>query len=611
MAVRSKRPASPVSLQDLPGLGPVRIQALSRLGVCSVLDLLWHLPRRYEDLQPWGGQQPGWAVVQGRISQVRLIGRRLEADVQAGGQMVRLTFFHKPYLARKLAGSDTAAWWGQIRRLGQLWAMTEPEEIDASQLEWGLRPVYPIGQGLSQPVMRRAIRAALASAPAAEAPWLHQVHCPLSLAEAEEGRRQLAEREAGAIARAIRAALPPVGGHPLPPPTTDAPPFALRLDQVRALAEIRSDLARPRAMRRLLLGEVGSGKTAVALLAARGPLEAGWNVVLLVPTEALAAQHLDAAERLCGDLARPVALSGERRAALPGRGPHLLVATTAAFGQEAALEPLGLVIVDEEQRFGVEQRQRLLARAPSPHYLSLTATPIPRTLAQAISGQMGMSVLGNPYGQLPPVRLIGQAARPTLYDRARQLVQAGGQVLVVCPRRATAGRRGLPAAEELAMGLARRWPDLPMHLITGRTPLAELSDRLRRLAVGEAGLVVGTSVLEVGLDLPAATLVVVEGADAFGLAQLHQMRGRVGRRGQAAEAVWIDSGLDAEASARLRRAAAATTGEEVARLDLELRGCGLLEGVLQHGFPALRALRLPEEMALLSVACRDLSAAGN
>ncbi len=611
MTAGRDRPAPPASLQDLPGLGPVRIEALSRLGVRCVLDLLWHLPRRYEDLQPWDGQRPGWAVVQGRTGQVRLIGRRLEAELSAAGRSVRLTFFHKPYLARKLAGSGTVAWWGQIRRLGQLWVMTEPEQIDPGQLEWGLRPIYAIGQGLSQVVMRRAIKAALASAPAAEAPWLRQVHCPLSLADAEAGRRHLAEREAGAIARAIRAAMPPVRGHPQPPPRTDPAPFALRPDQVRALAEIRSDLARPRAMRRLLLGEVGSGKTAVALLAARGPLQAGWNVVLLVPTEALAAQHLEAGRRLCGDLARLLAVAGEQRPVLPGRDPRLLVATTAAFRQEAALEPLGLVIVDEEQRFGVEQRQRLLAKDPSPHYLSLTATPIPRTLAQAISGHMGMSVLGNPYGQLPPVRLAGQAGRRQLYHQARQLVQAGGQVLVICPRRATEGRPGLPAAERLAMGIARQWPELPLHLITGHTPLAELSDRLSRLAGGEAGLVVGTSVLEVGLDLPAASLVVVEGADAFGLAQLHQMRGRVGRRGQAAEAVWVDSGLDAEASARLRRAAAATTGEEVARLDLELRGCGLLEGVLQHGFPALKALRLPEEMALLTRACSDLSAAGN
>lgn len=602
---------SPGALTDLPGLGSVRVGALARLGVECPHDLLWHLPRRYEDLRPWDGRSAGWAVVEGETGAVRQVGPRQEAELAAMGETVRLVFFHKPYLTRRLGGARSMAWWGELRQLGAGWVMTEPEPIGAGKVEWGLRPVYALGQGLSQKVVRRAIRAAMPAALAEEAPWMHQVHRPLSLAAAEEARRRLAEIEATRVARAAEAALPPISGKPVPAPKSDPAPFRLRADQMQALAEIRSDLARPRAMRRLLLGEVGSGKTAVALLTARGVLAAGMNAVMLVPTEALVAQHLEATRALCGDLAGLVALSGGGRHQEGIAGPRLLIATTAAFSEEDVWEPLGLVIVDEEQRFGVAQRQRLLASAPSPHYLSLTATPIPRTLAQMLSRQIGLSVLGNPYGRLPTVRLIDQKGRPRVYRQAVDLVRGGGQVLVICPRRVAAAGPGRPAAEQLAEGVSRHYPDLPLHLITGATPLPELRDRLTRLGTGESALVIGTSVLEVGLDLPEASLVVVEGADVFGLAQLHQMRGRVGRRGQTAEAVWVDSGSDAEASWRLQRAAQCRTGEEVASLDLELRGCGLLQGVLQHGFPALKALRLPDEMALLASAFSTPSAAGN
>ncbi len=608
MPTKSQGPGT--TLASLPGLGPIRLRALAEMEIHALEDLLWHLPRRYEDLRPWDGESLGWAVVRGRVRQARQVGQRLETELEGREGPVRGTFFHKPYLAARLLRQGEVAWWGEVRRIGAAYAMTEPELIDPERLEWGLRPIYAARSGLTQTVLRLAAKAALARTASPHVRWFQMAHCPGTLADAEQGRLQLARIEATTVATAVRAALPPVAGWPLSAPGPDPTPYPLRPDQVRALSEIRADLRRPQAMRRILLGEVGSGKTAVAMLAARGALAAGLNVVMLVPTELLVAQHLAAARVFCGDLGPVLGLTAGRKLEL-ATAPALVVATSAAFAQDLRLRPVGLLIVDEEQRFGVRQRQSLLTGHPSPHLLTLTATPIPRTLAQMVSQQLGVSVLGNPYGRLPAVRVVGRAERSYLYQQAAARVRAGGQVLIVCPRRIQEAVSGGLAADALARKLRQRWPGLPVHLITGAVPMAAVSAMLADLSQGAPALVVGTSVLEVGLDLPAATLVIVEGAGAFGLAQLHQMRGRVGRRGQAAEAVWVDSSGDEDVSSRLRRAAGASTGEQVAALDLELRGCGLLEGVLQHGFPPFRALRLPSEMGLLASAFSAVQAAGN
>ncbi len=597
-------------LATLPGLGPVRLSHLAEMGIRSIDDLLWHLPRRYEEIVPWDGQSEGLAVVQGQIRWTRQIGHRLEAELDGSIGSVRATFFHKPYLATRLRRQDQVAWWGEVRRLGRAWVMTEPELLDPQRLLWGLRPVYPARAGLTQTVLRQALRGALTKTTSPHGGSFRKVHLPVSSAEAEGGRLELAKIEATMMAAAVKAALPVVPGWPIKAPAADPKPYPLRPDQVRSLAEIRADLEGPGAMRRILVGEVGSGKTAVAMLAARGVLAAGLNALMLVPTELLVAQHEAAARPYCTDVGTVSSLTGGKR---PERrsGPELVVATSAALSEEQRLAPLGLVIVDEEQRFGVRQRQAMLGGRPSPHLLSLTATPIPRTLAQMVSQQLGVSLLGNPYGKLAPVRLVGARERPGLYRQAVAEVRSGRQVLVVCPRRVTEGRSGWPAAEGLARSLAQRFPDLPLHLLTGAVPMAEMSAMLASLGQGSPGLVVGTSVLEVGVDLPAASLVIVEGAGAFGLAQLHQMRGRVGRRGQAAEAVWVDESGDPAIGGRLRRAASAESGEKVAELDLELRGCGLLDGVLQHGFAPVRALRLPDEMDLLAAAFASAERAGD
>lgn len=248
----------------------------------------------------------------------------------------------------------------------------------------------------------------------------------------------------------------------------------------------------------------------------------------------------------------------------------------------------------------MKQREALLGGSPSPHLLTLSATPIPRSLAHALAGNLSVSSLAPREGSLAEVEIAPPSRRRRAYLHALRACREGGQAIIVCPRIREGYAQRTPPAEGLAEALRQAYPSVPVTLVTGETDGADLEAALRPFREGRPGFLVGTSVLEVGLDLPGARVLVVEGAASFGLSQLHQMRGRVGRRGGAAKAYWIADGEDPRAAERLAAAARARRGEDVALLDLEVRGPGLLEGWLQHGFPPLRALTLPEDLPLLT-----------
>lgn len=591
-------------ITELPGVGEARAGLFERLGIRTTEDLLWHLPRRYEWLLPWDGSSEGEWVATGRLGKVRLLpGRRVEAELLTGDVRIRLQFYGKPYLARSLRTGAERSVFGRVERASDGYQIIEPEFLSGFDGPL-LRPVYPLTEGLGGKVLSSSVMAALKRDPAhplRASFW--KIHRPQNDAEAEAGRQELKAVEASSVARAVADALSPREARPFPPEGALAVrttlPFELRPDQVTALRDVLEDMARPLAMRRVLLGEVGSGKTVVSLLAASAVLEGGANVLFLCPTALLLGQHLETARQVLGDRFSVVPVgAGHGRPPDSLDRPALVIGTTAALGRPELLDPLGLVIVDEEQRFGVRQREGLLEGTPSRHLLTLSATPIPRTMAQALASRLGVSTLGHPYGGLAPVEILETGKRKTAYQAAYRACREGGQAIVICPRLREGDAKKTPPAEGLYAALKASYPSLPMALITGETEGRAVEEILSPFREGRPGLLVGTSVLEVGLDLPRGEVLIVEGAQAFGLAQLHQMRGRVGRRGQSAQAYWICDG-DQVARDRLGRAARAKGGEEVAELDLAERGPGLLEGLLQHGFPPTRALQFPTDLPLV------------
>lgn len=591
-----------MELPSLPGVGPKRAAALARMGLVTTEDVAWHLPRRYETLCPWDGESEGPFAVEGVIADVRRIAKgRVEAVLAGRHGRLPARFYGRPLAAVARALGRPSVWYGVIRRQGGAFRIDSPEPVPAVAVGT-IRAVYPLGAGISQGVMRQVVGRSLdAMGGHPLAPAFRGVHRPVELAEAAAALRELKRVEARSLARSLadsRQGLPGKSyGAPLKRLATVS--FTLRDDQATALCEIAADLAAGTAMRRLLVGEVGSGKTIVALLAAERVLAAGDGAVFLCPTALLVHQHAAGARRLFGDSVPVLTAAGATRPAALPDGPFLLVGTTGVLEVPGLAGRIGLVIVDEEQRFGVRQREALVASGTSPHLLTLSATPIPRSLAGALTGLLAISHLAPRQEELARVEVIPPKARRRAYLAAFEAYRRGRQAIVICARREEGDAMKVPPAEGLAASLRRAYPSVPIAVVTGGPGRDEQAAKLAPFHAGQPGWLVGTSILEVGLDLPKADVLVVEGAQAFGLAQLHQMRGRVGRHAGGAVAYWVADAGDADAMERLTRAAAASSGEEVALLDLAVRGPGLLEGWLQHGFPPLHALTFPEDLPLL------------
>ena len=393
------------------------------------------------------------------------------------------------------------------------------------------------------------------------------------------------------------------------------PPFPLTGAQERVMAEILADLSGPHPMLRLLQGDVGSGKTIVAALALAAALESGYQGAFMAPTELLAEQHYASLARLLGDRYRIVLLTGStaesrrRREELASGEARLAVGTHALFQEAVGFQRLGLAVIDEQHRFGVEQRDLLRRKGERPDVLVMTATPIPRSLALTAYGDLPVSTLD----ELPPGRtpvrteVVPAGRRRQVYGRLRAAVEAGERAYVVAPLIEESGRpRGDAAASlaEVEERVRQALEGFPVATVHGRMPAAERERALRAFAAGAVRALVATTVIEVGLDVPEATWMVIESAERFGLAQLHQLRGRVGRGRTQATCVAIHGRLSAAARERLAVFAATTDGFEIAERDLALRGPGDLLGTRQAGLPALKVARLPEDWDWL-VRARD------
>jgi ATP-dependent DNA helicase RecG len=632
-----------VPVDTLPGVGPTAKRRLARLGLRTVGDLLAHRPRRYEQPVPerrigelFGDEE---AVIEGRVrkASARRRGRLhiLTAHVTDETGEIRATWFNQPWLEAKLVAGTSVRLRGRQNRFG---FAVESYDLGESHDTADFAPVYPASEELSQKQLRALVEAALVYARAGGDPLsstlrsedqlplrgdaLVALHRPASLDEAEAGRRRLAFDELMVLQLALarRAAeRETLVAAALGPPAElvaryrDVLPFSLTDAQEQAIAEIDRDLARTVPMQRLLQGDVGSGKTVVALYALLRAAEARRQGALMAPTEVLAEQHFLTVEPICAQLGVRVALLTSALAAkehafvrqLAASGDaQILVGTHALIQKEVTFRDLAAAVVDEQHRFGVEQRSAL-AEGRSPHVLHMTATPIPRTLALTVYGDLAVSEISAPPANRRPVitRWIPEERASEAYTRLTRVLREGRQAYVVCPlieaSETTIARAAEDEAERLRGGELSGFRVGCLH---GRLRPGDRREVMAQFKRGELDVLVATTVIEVGVDVPNATIMIVQEADRFGLAQLHQLRGRVGRGAEQSYCLLVSRAkeeLTDTARERLEAMVETTDGFELAERDLEIRGEGQLLGARQSGLSDLRFTKLRQDQALL------------
>jgi ATP-dependent DNA helicase RecG len=631
-----------LDLASLPGVAATTQRKLGKLGLATVRDVLEHRPRRYEaaaDEVPIAELREGdEVVVTGRVLNVEkrpMRGRRrtrIVARVADETATVSVTWFNQPWLADRLKPGTEVRLRGKLGRWG-----FEPRSYDIgdARATADFAPVYPAAEEIAAATVRRVVDAALPLAVHVPDPLpaelrereglalkrdaLAAVHRPRDLDEAETGRRRLAFEELlvlqVGIARRVaerERTLAPGLGEPgdLIRRYREVLPFALTPYQEQAIREIDGDLARTAPMQRLLQGDVGSGKTVVALYALLRAVENGRQGALMAPTETLAEQHFLTIADLCLELGVSCALltsssrKREREAAL---GADVVVGTHALIQEGIELRDLAVAVVDEQHRFGVEQRAAL-AGGRAPHVLHMTATPIPRTLTLTVYGDLAVSEIAKPPASRKPVitSWITEERASEAYTRLTRLLREGRQAYVVCPLIEASETSLARAAEEEAERLRRtELHEFRVGCLHGRLKAAERRDLMARFNARELDVLVATTVIEVGVDVPNATVMIVQEADRFGLAQLHQLRGRVGRGAEQSYCLLVSRAkeeLTESAHARLRALVDTTDGFELAEVDLELRGGGALLGTRQSGLSDLHFAHLRRDRDLLEQA---------
>ena len=612
-------------------------------------DLLEHRPRRYEPAVPrraiadlLAEEEVAIAGEVRRVS-VRRPSRRLaivRAVVDDGTDSIPAIWFNQQWLADKLRPGTHVRLRGQLRR--NEFAVRSYDLNGVSETA-DYAPVYPASEEVSGKKLRELVRAALPQAadyvdplPAGlkattglplrrDAFWA--LHRPRSLEDAEVARGRLAFDELLTLqlglarhGRERETARAPQLGPPgeLVGRYLAELPFRLTVHQQRAIAEIDAELARGVPMQRLLQGDVGSGKTIVALYALLRAVEAGHQGALMAPTETLAEQHFLTLEERCGPLgvrcvlltsALPAREHRRARAAIASGEAQIAVGTHALIQREVDFRSLAVAVVDEQHRFGVHQRQALV-EGRSPHTLHMTATPIPRTLALTVYGDLAVSEIAHPPANRKRVvtSWVTQERSAEAYRRLRRHLEAGRQAYVVCPLVSESLQSEARAAEQEAERLARaELRGLRVACLHGKLPPAERRELMARFKERELDVLVATTVIEVGVDVPNATIMIVQEADRFGLAQLHQLRGRVGRGEHQSACLLVTRAkeeLTETARARLEALVASSDGFELAELDLELRGEGELLGARQAGVSDLKFTRLRADRALLEQARR-------
>jgi ATP-dependent DNA helicase RecG len=648
------------TLGELPGIGPQRAKLLTKLGLATIEDaLVRHLPLRHEDrsqIIPLGRVTVGEArtcagTIAGISPPPRGRGRMpLVVMIRDASGFLNCVWFNQPYLSRVLKRGQRLIVHGKVQPYGrgplqmlvkdyELVEDGEDEPLHAGRLV----PVYALTEGLTQRPLRRLmkrltdgwaarledplperVRAARGLVPLSQA--IGAAHFPESEAEQaaarrrlvfddffllevglairrqREGRRRgLAMNPAGGLVRRLRASLP----------------YTLTAAQERVWGEIRTDMAEPYPMSRLLQGDVGSGKTVVAALAILTAIEAGYQAALMAPTEILAEQHFMTLGRLLEPLgARAVlltsAVKGKARqqaaAAVESGEAGCIIGTHALVQGAVAFKRLGLAVIDEQHRFGVAHRAALRGKGESPDVLVMTATPIPRTLALTLYGDLDVSVLDElPPGRRPIVTVArGGSKRRQIYDFLRAQIGEGRQVYVVCPLVEESEVSDLRAATEMAERLQHEvFAEKRVGLLHGRLGFPDKERVMREFKDGTLDLLVSTTVIEVGIDVPNASVMLIEHAERFGLSQLHQLRGRVGRGPWKSYCILLAGSSSEDARRRIDAMTATNDGFRIAEVDLELRGPGDFFGTRQSGLPEFRVADLLRDSAMLEEARRE------
>ena len=627
----------------LRGVGDGNYPRLRKLGIELVQDLLFHLPRRYEDTSnvlPLRKLVPG--EVQTSQARVRSVtsyrsSRRkmllVTATLEDDGDIAEAVWFNQPFIAKELAEGMEILVSGKVKLGGARLSFQNPkyEVVRATQRHVGrLAAVYPETEKLTSKFLRTLIEQVLPVARSVPdrlpleirerygllsiADALIQVHSPRDLEAAEAGRQRVAFEELFllqvAAERARRRRLSSDGvvipyDAEVARNFSQSLPFKLTDGQRIAAHEILTDMAATGPMNRLLQGDVGSGKTVVAAMAAVMTHHSGFQTAFMAPTEILARQHYATLEKFLGPHGlSPRLLVGStsqkaRKEILDGLisgNDGLIVGTHALIEDDVVLQNLGLVVVDEQHRFGVAQRQKLRLKAKAiPNFLGMTATPIPRSLALTLYGDVNLSELREmPPGRQPvKTEVVEPHRRTAAYEFIRTHIQQGRQAFVICPLIEESDKLGVKAATAEYERLRDEvFPDLRVELLHGRMPARDKEERMARFSNREADILVATSVVEVGVDIPNASIMVIEGAERFGIAQLHQFRGRVGRGADQSYCFLFEGSPDMEASKRLEAVASTQSGFELAELDLKLRGPGDVVGLRQHGLPEMMAADL-------------------
>ncbi|SFD76132.1 ATP-dependent DNA helicase RecG [Sulfitobacter brevis] len=644
-------------LETLEGVGPKTAQLLPHLGVQAPRDLLFTLPysgidrTRRESLE--GVPLPATvtvAVTIGAHRPAQSKGGAYRIHVEDAVSSFQLVYFHArgDYLLRLLPPGSRCVVSGRVEVFDGLAQMVHPDfavdEGDVDDIPL-FEPVYPLTSGITQKLMFKATRAALKRTPPLEE-WIdpaqkaqsgwpdfnaateaaHAPTSPTDLAAVAPARERLAYDEffahqmTLALARAKRRTKkgrPSIGDGHKRKAVLDALPYDPTAAQTRTIAEITQDMASPRRMNRLLQGDVGAGKTLVAFMALLCAVEAGGQGVLMAPTEILARQHLAGLKPLAEQAGVVLeVLTGrdkgaERRAKLAAleRGDiQVLVGTHAVFQADVAFADLRLAVVDEQHRFGVRQRLELGRKGQQADVLVMTATPIPRSLALAQYGDMDVSILDEkPPGRQPiKTALVSTERLEEVIERLRAAIAAGQQCYWVCPLVEESETSDLIAAEDRFKRLRAILGEKAVGLVHGQLPPAEKDAAMQAFQVGETQVLVATTVIEVGVDVPNATIMVVERAETFGLAQLHQLRGRVGR-GQGASTCLLmyQSPMSETGRQRLEVLRESEDGFVIAEMDLKMRGTGDLIGTAQSGMPVFRVADLERQAALMAVAQTD------
>ncbi|MFL6521395.1 MAG: ATP-dependent DNA helicase RecG [Chthoniobacterales bacterium] len=641
------------TLEELEWIPRPKLTALRRLEIETVEDLLTHYPRRYEDRTRFSGfpreESDVPVLVCGEVVKTRLVrfggwkkifeATLEESDSNALSQPLVLRWFNLHYVQKMIATGQRLVVFGKPRLRKNRMCMEHPEfEVIENDDEISVHfrritPIYPATEGLSQRVFRGLIFHALEHLDPDSVPTLlpksvnlgsrehalHEIHFPTTAAQCDAAREHLVFAEFFAMQLVIgsrrneavrRPGQQHAGKGTLMDKFLQGLPFDLTAAQERVIAEVRRDLASPHPMNRLLQGDVGSGKTVVAIAAILIATESGSQAALMAPTQILAEQHYAVLCRWLEPLGVRVALRTAARqeetqlffaAPAENAAPHIIVGTHALLYEGVAFENLGLAVIDEQHKFGVSQRARLTAQEPAPDVLVMTATPIPRTLTMTVYGDLDVSTID----EMPADRgkivtaVRGREKLPELLTFMRKELEAGRQVYVVYPLIDESEKLEAKAAAVEFEQWRERLRPFRCELLHGRIPAPEKQAIMERFRRGETSVLISTTVIEVGVDVANATLMLVENAERFGLAQLHQLRGRIGRGSHKSYCILMSDEKAEETVAKLSVLEKTNDGFKVAEADWEMRGPGDLLGTAQSGLPALKLGNLIKDADLM------------